>query len=58
MRVVGIDSYDRALPLASLLQDALALPIFDGGNMGIRRRQLHNMIMQPGYDPLSASNGA
>ncbi|MBR1214455.1 acyl-CoA dehydrogenase [Bradyrhizobium sp. JYMT SZCCT0180] len=58
MRVVGIDSYDRALPLASLLQDALALPIFDGGNMGIRRRQLHNMIMQPGYDPLSASGAA
>ena len=58
MRVVGIDSYDRALPLASLLQDALALPIFDGGNMGIRRRQLHKMMMQPGYDPLSASGMA
>lgn len=55
MRVVGTDSYDRTLPLASLLQDALALPIFDGGNMGVRRRQLHNMIMQPAYDPLLAS---
>ena len=55
MRVVGIDSYDHALPLAGLLQDALALPIFDGGNMGIRRRQLHSIMMQPGYDPLSAS---
>ena len=58
MRVVGIDSYDQALPLASLLQDALVLPIFDGGNVGIRRRQLHNLIKQPGYDPLSASSGA
>jgi len=58
MRVVGIDSYDRTLPLAGLLGDALALPIFDGGNMGIRRRQLHNMMMQEGYDPLSASSGA
>jgi nitroalkane oxidase len=58
MRVVGIDSYDQALPLASLLQDALALPIFDGGNMGIRRRQLHNLMKQPAYDPLSASSGA
>jgi nitroalkane oxidase len=56
MRVVGIDSYDSALPLASLLEDALVLPIFDGGNMGIRRRQLHNMMKQPGYDPLSASS--
>lgn len=58
MRVVGIDSYDRACPLAGLLQDALALPIFDGGNMGIRRRQLHNLIKQPAYDPLAASSGA
>lgn len=57
MRVVGIDSYDHMLPLASLLQDALALPIFDGGNMGIRRRQLHTMMKQPGYDPLAASSG-
>ena len=56
MRVVGIDSYDRTLPLASPLEDALALPIFDGGNMGIRRRQLHNLMKQPGYDPLSASS--
>ena len=32
---------DHEAPLGRLLQDALALPIFDGGNMGIRRRQLH-----------------
>jgi nitroalkane oxidase len=57
MRVVGIDSYDGAGPLAGLLQDALALPIFDGGNMGIRRRQLHSLMKQPAYDPLAASSG-
>jgi alkylation response protein AidB-like acyl-CoA dehydrogenase len=58
MRVVGVDSYDHELPLGRLLQDALALPIFDGGNMGIRRRQLHAMLKQPNYDPLSASGAA
>jgi hypothetical protein len=31
------ESYDHEAPFARLLQDALALPIFDGGNMGIRR---------------------
>lgn len=56
MRVVGIDSYDHALPLAGLLQDALALPLFDGGNMGVRRRQLHELMMQADYDPLTASD--
>src|ERR1700748_2541113 len=58
MRVVGIESYDHEAPFARLLQDALALPIFDGGNMGVRRRQLHAMLMQPAYDPLTACGGA
>jgi nitroalkane oxidase len=58
MRVVGIDSYDHEAPFGRLLQDALALPIFDGGNMGIRRRQLHAMLMRPGYNPLAACGGA
>jgi len=55
MRVVGIDSYDHEAPLGRLLQDALALPIFDGGNMGVRRRQLHNLLKRPDYDALLAS---
>jgi nitroalkane oxidase len=58
MQVVGIDSYDHEAPFGSLLQDALALPIFDGGNMGVRRRQLHAMFMQPEYDPLAACGAA
>ncbi len=57
MRVVGIDSYDHALPLAGLLQDAVVLPLFDGGNMGVRRRQLHALLMSEGYDALAASGG-
>jgi butyryl-CoA dehydrogenase len=58
MRVVGVDSYDHEAPFARLLQDALALPIFDGGNMGVRRRQLHMMFRQGSYDPLAASGAA
>ena len=58
MRVVGIESYDHETPLAGLLQDALALPIFDGGNMGVRRRQLHTLFKRSGYDPLAASGAA
>ena len=52
MKVVGIESYDLGKPLARILQDALVLPIFDGRNLGVRRRQLHNMLQQPGSDPL------
>jgi butyryl-CoA dehydrogenase len=32
----------------------LALPIGAGGNMGVRRRGLHAMLANPGYDPLAA----
>jgi alkylation response protein AidB-like acyl-CoA dehydrogenase len=58
MRVVGIESYDQETPLAGLLRDALALPIFDGGNMGVRRRQLHTLLKRNDYDPLMASGAA
>jgi len=53
MRIVGIDSYDHELPLAALLQDAMALPLFDGGNIGVRRRQLHELMRGPAFDPLA-----
>jgi alkylation response protein AidB-like acyl-CoA dehydrogenase len=58
MRVVGIESYDRDKPLARILQDALVLPLFDGGNLGVRRRQLHTLLRRPGYDPLAAAAAA
>jgi alkylation response protein AidB-like acyl-CoA dehydrogenase len=57
MRLVGIDSYTDMQPLAGLMQDALAFPLYDGGNMGVRRRQLHAIFRQPGYDPMAAAEG-
>jgi butyryl-CoA dehydrogenase len=53
MKVVGIESYSADNPLGRLLLDALALPVFDGGNLGVRRRQLHRLFSDPGYDPLA-----
>jgi butyryl-CoA dehydrogenase len=58
MRVVGIDSYDLECPLGRLLHDALALPIFGGGNVGVRRRQLHAILKRADYDPLMEGHGA
>ncbi|MDQ1046301.1 acyl-CoA dehydrogenase family protein [Streptomyces sp. V4I2] len=57
MRVVGIDSYSHENPLAEILQDALVYPLFDGGNLGVRRRQLHAMLSDPTYDPSSTYLG-
>jgi len=55
MRVVGVESYTPHTPLERLLRDALVFPLYDGGNMGIRRRQLHDTLRQPGYDQMLAA---
>jgi alkylation response protein AidB-like acyl-CoA dehydrogenase len=57
MRLVGVDSYTDMTPLAGLMQDALCFPLYDGGNMGVRRRQLHRKFKAPGYDPMAAAEG-
>ena len=45
------------MPLAEMMQDSLAFPLYDGGNIGVRRRQLHEMFQYPGYDPMAAAQG-
>ncbi|NSZ03182.1 acyl-CoA dehydrogenase family protein [Agrobacterium tumefaciens] len=52
VRVVGIESYDERCPLADLARDAMAMPIFAGGNLGVRMKALHSILMKEGYDPL------
>jgi alkylation response protein AidB-like acyl-CoA dehydrogenase len=57
MRLVGVESYTKKTPLERLLRDALVFPLYDGGNMGVRRRQLHALFTQPGYDAMLAAQG-
>jgi alkylation response protein AidB-like acyl-CoA dehydrogenase len=56
MRLVGIESYTDTQPFADLLRDALAYPLFDGGNVGVRRPYLQALFAVPGYDPLAAAD--
>jgi alkylation response protein AidB-like acyl-CoA dehydrogenase len=57
MRVVGVESYTPHTPLERILRDALVFPLYDGGNMGIRRRQLHDILRHPDYDQMLAAEG-
>jgi len=58
MRVVGIASYAKDLtPLERIMRDAMVFPLYDGGNQGVRRRQLHEMFRQPGYDSMLGARG-
>ncbi|KAL6231085.1 hypothetical protein BDW75DRAFT_248190 [Aspergillus navahoensis] len=58
INAVGVSAYDLGLPFSDLLSTALVLPIFDGGNVGMRRRALQELIMAEGYQPWMASFGA
>lgn len=55
VRVVGIQAYNKRNPIMHRLFDALAYPIFEGGNISVRRRQLQTVMTGRGWDPLSAS---
>lgn len=52
INLVGVSAYRRDLPFAGLLEDATVLPIFDGGNVGVRRRQVEGLFKVDGYDGL------
>ncbi|KAL4771042.1 acyl-CoA dehydrogenase/oxidase [Aspergillus nidulans var. acristatus] len=58
INAVGVSAYDSGLPFSDLLSTAMVLPIFDGGNVGMRRRALQELIMAEGYQPWMASFGA
>ena len=55
MRVVGVESYTKRTPLERLMRDAMVFPLYDGGNIGVRRRQLHAMLRAPGFDSMRAA---
>lgn len=58
MRVVGTSAYDAdEWPFARLMADALVLPIFDGGNQGVRRRQIQKIFLSKDYQPWAATFG-
>ncbi|RYP23581.1 hypothetical protein DL767_008773 [Monosporascus sp. MG133] len=57
IKAVGITAYDKNQPFAELLTNAMVLPIFDGGNVGIRRRHMQQLMMLPSYDAWAATYG-
>ncbi|KAL9635770.1 MAG: hypothetical protein Q9164_003251 [Protoblastenia rupestris] len=57
INVVGVTAYDADQPFADLLNTAMALPIFDGGNVGIRRRHMQDLMLLKDYDPWSSTYG-
>lgn len=57
MRVVGVEAYKANAGLMELLQDAMVYPLFDGGNVGVRRLQLQRILAAEDYNPMAAAEG-
>ncbi|ORY13316.1 acyl-CoA dehydrogenase/oxidase [Clohesyomyces aquaticus] len=55
MAVVGMTSYSKDQPFSRLLENAVCLPLFDGGNVGVRRRQLERIFQREDYEPWAAT---
>ncbi|CAI6091909.1 unnamed protein product [Clonostachys chloroleuca] len=49
IKVVGISAYSKKTKFPSLLEDVICYPLFDGGNVGVRRRQLEKIISAKEY---------
>ncbi|KAB8216253.1 putative acyl-CoA dehydrogenase [Aspergillus novoparasiticus] len=58
MNAVGVQAYQAKCQYGVLLNDAVCLPIFDGGNVGVRRRQVEAVFKSTGYDPLASTFGS
>ncbi|KAH7305297.1 acyl-CoA dehydrogenase/oxidase [Stachybotrys elegans] len=54
MQAVGMTSYADKSGFPKLLADAACYPLFDGGNIGIRRRQYQRLMSSPDYKPLGS----
>ncbi|KAH8660563.1 acyl-CoA dehydrogenase/oxidase [Xylariales sp. PMI_506] len=57
INAVGVSAYNVDLPFAELLNNAVVLPIFDGGNVGTRRRHMQELMMSPTYDAWASTYG-
>lgn len=55
VKIVGVSAYNTSFPILRHLEEALAYPLIEGSNTGVRRRQLHGLFTTEGYEPLAVS---
>jgi len=55
MSAVGMSSYSNDSPFPKLMNDALCLPLFSGGNVGVKRRQLERILLADSYQPWAST---
>lgn len=51
MQVMGVNALDREHPVERYLREALVLPLYDAGNIGMQMRKIWGVMADPDYDP-------
>ncbi|WP_394162062.1 acyl-CoA dehydrogenase family protein [Galactobacter valiniphilus] len=57
MQAVGVSSYNNQSPLIGALRDALAYPVIEGSNVGMRLRHYQEILLDPSFDARAAALG-
>ena len=58
MKVVGVNSLDRSLPLERYLREASVFPLYDAGNIGMQMRKICAVMAHPDFDPRAIAASA
>jgi nitroalkane oxidase len=56
MQVMGVNSLDKVHPIEKYLREAVVLPIYDAGNIGMQRRKIWGVLADAEFDPLAYLN--
>jgi len=51
MQVMGVNALDRVHPLEKQLREAVVLPLYDAGNVGMQRRKIWGVMADADFDP-------
>lgn len=51
MQVVGINAVNTEYPMEKFMRDAIVLPLYDGGNIGMQRRKIWGVMADPDFAP-------
>jgi nitroalkane oxidase len=51
MQVMGVNALDREHPVERYLREALVLPLYDAGNIGMQMRKIWGVMADRDYDP-------
>jgi len=57
MQVVGVTSLDKEHPMERFMRDAIVLPIYDGGNLGMQRRKIWGAMSDDDFNPRGLAEG-